>query len=105
MLLQENPCHIKSPELWAMARLDAAIVGIREGESLSPINAVGVHAVIVVLAKHMSCNDADIGGISLKPAERRMEVLILRSRGQISRIVDPWIGCFTAQACAFQLGS
>lgn len=91
MPLKETPCRIKSPELWAIARLDAAIAGIREGDSLSPIDAVGVHAVITALAQNISCNDAEVGGVSLIPRERRMDVLILSTGGRTSELVDRWI--------------
>ncbi|MEL6554894.1 MAG: hypothetical protein AAFQ63_15730 [Cyanobacteria bacterium J06621_11] len=91
MPLKETPCRIKNPELWAIARLDAAIVGIRDGEQITPVEAVGVHAVMTALAKTVSCKDAEVKGVLLGPSKRRIDLLISSSSGRARELIDQWI--------------
>lgn len=90
MPLTTNPSRKTDPDLWAIAKLDQAIIGMQEGDQLAPLDAVGIHAMIANLARTIDYRRIQVM-ISISPIDDRLDVLLSADDDDVSKIVDLWI--------------
>lgn len=86
--------NMTPPAQWAILKLQAAIDDPdMPPDSLNPLDAIGIHAVLMALYNAMETpyDGLPFAGLRLDPSCKRMDVTLNDDSPQTNRLVERWI--------------